>query len=260
MSDDAVEAAAAQLDKARRSADPLDRLPSELTPVTVEDGYRIQWAGHRLTDGPLGPWKVGATTKLAQQVLGVEGPFIGRPPFERLFSSGSEIVLSEWFLGTPAIETEIGLRLLQDMIHLPDDPMDLAGVVDVVPCLELVNSRFVDMTTVGAPSLIADNAVASAIVQGDRLDFDEHHVRALDTMTVSLHLDGGEAASGAGSLALGHPLNVLHYAAGLAISWNTPIRAGELVITGTCTGLVPAAVETTAAGHFDGATVNVHFR
>ena len=260
LSDDAVEAAAAILHQARASATALDRLPTDLAPNTVDDAYRIQWAGHRLAGEPLGPWKVGATTTAAQQILGVDGPFIGRPPLDRIAPNGSNIVLTDWFLGTPAIETEIGLLPRQDLVELPTDPMDLASLVEVVPCLELVNSRFADMTVVGAPSLIADNAVAAAIVAGEPLGLSEAQVRSLDSMTVSLDVDGAEVAAGAGSMALGHPLNVLHHAAGRAIAWGSPMRAGELVITGTCTGLVPATAGTTAVGRFEGGAVEVHFR
>ena len=260
MPDRTVEEAAALLAEAQATMTPIGRLPSALNPTSVEDAYRIQRAGHRLAGQVLGPWKVGATTTAAQRILGVDGPFIGRPARDRVVPGGTELSLNAWFLGAPAIEAEIGLILRQDLDTLPDDPMDLASMIDVVPCLELVNSRFVDMTTVGASSLIADNAVASAIVQGDQLDLDESQVRALDAVRVDLHIDGIETASGTGALALGHPLNVLHHAAGLAISWNTPIQTGELVITGTCTGLVPAAAGATATGYFDGATVEASFR
>lgn len=260
LPDAAIEAAATLLLDARRAGEHLDRLPVEMTPAGVDDAYRIQWAGHRLAAETLGPWKVGATTLTAQQILGVDGPFIGRPPLDRVAIAGSEIVLAEWFLGTAAIETEIGLLPRQDLTELPDDPMELAALVDVVPCLELVNSRFADMTVVGAPSLIADNAVASAIVAGEPLGLSDDETRSLDSMKVSLEVDGEEVAAGTGAMALGHPLNVLHHAAGRAIAWGSPISAGELVITGTCTGLVPAVAGTTAVGRFEGSSIEVHFR
>lgn len=115
------------------------------------------------------------------------------------------------------------------------------------------------MTVVGAPSLIADNAVASAIVHGERIDLNEAQIRGLGTMPVSLQIDDAGIAAGTGAMALGHSLNALHYAAGMAITWGSPIRAGELVITGTCTGLVPCTTRTRAVGRFDSATVGVAF-
>jgi len=252
---------AAQLLLATRAAGQLiERLPSHLTPTTVEDGYAIQHAAHDLASQPLGPWKIGATTEQAQRILGLDGPFIGRPDPRRVIPSGAELALVDWFVGPPLIETEIGLVARVDLAELPDDPMDLAEVIDVVACLELVNPRFSDMTTVGAPSLIADNAVASAIVASDALGWSVDQVRQLDRVPVSIEIDGVEKAVGTGAMALGHPLNVLGYAATLAAEWGTPIKAGELVITGTCTGAIPGAAGMRCVGHVGDATVEIDFR
>lgn len=237
----------------------IDRLPNHLTPGTADEGYAIQHVGHELAGQPLGPWKAGATTEGAQRLLGLDGPFIGRPPANRVVASGTDMVMADWFVGPPMIETEIGLVATVDLADIPDDPMDLAELVDVVACLELVNSRFTDMTVVGAPSLIADNAVASVVVASGPLGWSADEIRRLDRVPVSIDIDGVEAASGTGAMALGHPLHVMHYVAEFAVGSGTPVTSGDLVITGTCTGVVTAASGMRATGRIGGATVEVAF-
>ncbi len=260
LTPDAVLAAAQVLHDTRDKREQIARLPNHLTPRTVDEGYAIQRAGHELAGRGLGPWKVGATTVSAQRLLGIDGPFVGRPDADRVVPSGTEMVLEDWFAGPPAIETEIGLMVQADLVEIPDDPMDLAELVDVVPSLELVNPRFADMTVVGAPSLIADNAAASAIVAGVPLGWTADQIRQLDRLTVSVDIDGARAADGTGAMALGHPLKVLQYAARLAAAWGSPIAAGQLVITGTCTGVIAGAPGMHVVGRFEGASVEVSFR
>lgn len=259
LNDRRIDEAARLLLDARRSFRRVEALPAELIPASIEDAYRVQWAGHRLADEALGPWKVGATTVEVQGILGVDGPILGRPPADRVAGSGAEIVIADWFAGPPVIETEIGLTPLVDLVDIPADPLDLASMVEVRPCIELVNSRFADMTKVGAASLIADNSVASAIVQGDPIRLDDAAIRGLDQMSVRVEIDGFEAGAGVGAMALGHPLNVLHLAATDAAAWGTPIQAGQLVITGTCTGVIDGVPGMHVVGHFDDASVDLRF-
>lgn len=234
-------------------------LPAPLRPDTVADGYAIQHAWHRLDEMPLGPWKAGATSLVAQELLGIDAPFIGRPPADAVLPSGIQISLAERFVGRAGIEVEVGLIAHHDLVAIPDDPLDLAESVDVVPCFEIVNSRFTDITAVGAPSLIADNAIAAMIVCAEPLRLGTDEIRRLDELPVALDVDGDERVAATGAMALGHPLSVLHVVATMAIGWGTPIRAGELVITGTCTGIVAPHSGMTIVGRFGDEVVTASF-
>ncbi len=260
-----IAGAAAELFAAEQQRRRLDHLDPGHRPTTVEDGYRIQAVGHErrgrsVAGGLRGPWKVGATSLLAQAALGVDAPFVGRPATDRIVSSGDRLILDDWFVGPPVLEVEFGLRPTVDLVEMPDDPLDLADVVEVVACIELVNARYHDMGSVGAPSLVADNAVASAIVVGPMLALDDRDIRALDTMPVSLTIDGVVVAEGVGADALGHPLHVLHFAATLARAGGDRIEAGELVITGTCTGVVDGAPGMDIAARHGGVETTVGLR
>lgn len=256
----AIDRAAHMLLKAFNDRQPIEGLPDEMKPSNVEAGYAIQQAGHRLSGVQLGPWKVGATSAMGQQFLGIDAPFVGRPHLNRVLSDGADISLSEWFVGPAGVEVEIGFIPLTDLTEIPDDPLELASMVDVVGCFELVNSRFTDLVRPGAPSLIADNAVSSVIVQGYPLGLDEQQIRALDQLVVALDIDGTERVAATGASALGHPLNVLQFVARKAVEWGTPIAAGELVITGTCTGMVPPTAGMSIVGRFGESRIAATFR
>ena len=255
-----IDQAAQMLLKAFNDRHPIEGLPDEIKPSSVEEGYAVQQAGHRLSGVRLGPWKVGATSVVGQKFLGIDAPFVGRPHLNRVLRDGVDISLSEWFVGPTRIEVEIGFIPLTELTEIPDDPLELASMVDVVGCFELVNSRFTDLVRPGAPSLIADNAVSSVIVQGGLLGLNVQQIRALDQLVVALDIDGTEQVAATGASALGHPLNVLQFVARKAIEWGTPIAAGELVITGTCTGMAPPTAGTSIAGRFGDSYIAATFR
>jgi 2-keto-4-pentenoate hydratase len=255
-----IDQAAQMLLKAFNDHQPIESLPDEIKPSNVEEGYAVQQAGHRLSGVRLGPWKVGATSAMGQKFLGIDAPFVGRPHLNRVLTDGADISLSEWFVGPAGIEVEIGCIPLSDLTEVPDDPLELSSLVDVVGCFELVNSRFTDLVRPGASSLIADNAVSSVIVRGSSLGLDVQQIRALDQLVVALDIDGTEQVAATGASALGHPLNVLQFVARKAIEWGTPIAAGELVITGTCTGLVPPVAGMSIVGRFGDSQIAATFR
>ena len=78
-------------------------------------------------------------------------------------------------------------------------------------------------------------------------------------MPVELIVDGDTVAWATGAAALGHPLRVLQFVATHAMQLGAAIRAGDLVITGTCTGLVPARLGVEHLGRVGGADVHVRF-
>lgn len=74
-------AAAEAVVSARRSGTPLDTLPSAIKPQTVVEGYCVQKAVHeRLAQtewGHIIGYKIGCTTAVMQQYLGISHPCAG---------------------------------------------------------------------------------------------------------------------------------------------------------------------------------------
>jgi len=258
---EAIERTAHRLADAHITARPLagmEALGSD-APTTADEGYAVQSRLRAITGTTVGAWKVGATSDAAQAVLGVDAPFLGGIGTTRIVPSGHEFVVDEWFAGNPAIEIEVGLRPTTDLTEVPDEALELANLVEVIPCIEIVDSRFGAIIGLPGPCLIADNGVASALVVGEVLDLDAEAVRKLGSMSVRLVIDGRDPIEGTASMALGHPLRALATAAQTAINLNRPIRAGEVVSTGTCTGLTPVEHGLTVTGSVGSASVAASF-
>ncbi|MGB3734349.1 MAG: fumarylacetoacetate hydrolase family protein [Ilumatobacter sp.] len=237
ITDAQIEAVARQLVESAETRIPVEALGIE--PGDVATGYRIQEAGHGMHDAQLIGWKAGCTTAVAQKFLDVDGPVAGRYRSDHVLAAPAQIAAAE-FATPPHLEVEVGLRLLVDIDSAPLDAMQLADAVEAFAAIEVVASRLAAFPMVSGPLLVADNVAGARMVVGPTLDLDAAGVRSLDTTPVTLTIDGDEVAAGSGADALGHPLKVLAWLAGHAAERGTPLRSGELVITGTCTGLVAA--------------------
>lgn len=249
-----IEAVAHQLAESADSCIPVEKLGAE--PTDLVSGYRIQDVGHGNHDDPLIGWKVGCTSAMAQQFLGVDAPVAGRYRSDHVLASPAQVAVSE-FVTAPHLEVEVGLRLLADLDAAPLDAMQLADAVEVFAAIEVVAGRLAAFPMVGAPQLVADNVVGARMVVGPTLDLDAAGIRLLDSTPIRLIVEGDEVAAGTGADALGHPLAVLAWLAGHAAERGSPLRSGELVITGTCTGLVPARLDATHIGRVGDADVSL---
>lgn len=226
----------------------IPELPDGLRPGTVAESYAIQDALHDALAFPIAALKVGCTSDAAQAALRIDEPIAGRLAATTLHGDGVALDVSA-FHHPPFLECEFGLRVGVDVAHDDPPPADAAAawsLVDaVVPAVELVDSRFAQTFGASPLSLIADNAVAAAAVLGTPVAIDPASPPALADVSVSLLVDGVEAATGTGADVLGDPIRALLWVVGHEQRRGRSIAAGTVVITGTCTGLVPV---TTAAG------------
>ncbi|MFK8023445.1 MAG: 2-keto-4-pentenoate hydratase [Ilumatobacter sp.] len=242
--------AGAELD--RRAVAAIEPAPGDLATA-----YRIQDAGHRLHGEQLAAWKAGVTSEAAQELLELDAPVAGRVRASYVLESPGSIGVDA-FATPPRLEVEVGLRLHVDLTEVPADPLELAEVVDAVPVIEVVSGRVASFPLLAAADLVADNVVSGRIVTGTSLGLDVAAIRALDSIAVALEIDREEVVVGRGSAALGHPLHVLGWLAQHAVERAAPLRSGELVITGTCTGMTPVQVGSTHVGRVGAGSVTLH--
>jgi 2-keto-4-pentenoate hydratase len=89
---DRIVAAAEAVVAARRSGTPLETLPSSVKPRTVAEGYRVQKAVHEILAetewGQAVGYKIGCTTAVMQQYLGISHPCAGGVFAGRVHQSG----------------------------------------------------------------------------------------------------------------------------------------------------------------------------
>jgi 2-keto-4-pentenoate hydratase len=235
LASDALRQSAQIIAAARRGLKPLPALPQQIVPMTVEDGYRIQSEVHQLLAPELGPlvgYKIGCTSDVMQKYLAIPHPCAGGIHARAVHQSG--VVLNAAGYVRVGVECEIAVRLAKDLdpggaLFTSDS---VAGSIECyLPAIEIVDDRYVNWETLGAPTLIADDFFAAGIVLGRPVaraavaDLLEVEGRAL--------INGQEAGRGAGADVLGHPHNALAWLANHLASQGTALRAGEIVMTGS---------------------------
>jgi 2-keto-4-pentenoate hydratase len=218
--------------------------------ATVEAAYAVQRRIASLADLPRGGWKVGVTSIAAQRLLGTETPATAPLFADNCYESPAEVAV---FVGQDAsVESEFAFRFARDLppretAYGRDEV--LAAVATVCPSIEVVGCRFEGgFDDLGAIRLVADMVANTAWVRGpehpdwQQMDIKGHPVR--------LFRDGVAVAEGVGANALGDPLKVLEWTANHLSALGDGITAGEVVSTGTCTGVTPVARGETLVADF----------
>ena len=234
----------ARLDGTRIDASSLD-LPSD-----VESALDIQKSLTTISGANVVGYKIGATSQAALDLLGLEEPFVG-PLIDRYCRSNGDVVPAHEAHKT-LLESEIAIGIGEDL-PAREKAYTGRGVKDacawVSPAFELCAIRL-DVELAGnGLLLIADSGINMDFVLGDKtpdiqnLDLSEHNV--------SLSVNGEQTARGhSGMSLLGDPFEAVAWLAGHAAIRDRGLKAGDIVTTGTCTGMTPVAIGDTATADF----------
>ena len=219
----------------------IPALPEEVRPTTRAQGYAIQASLEARTPAPIFGWKIAATSKAGQAHIAVDGPLAGRLLRERVGASGDQVPYGR-HPQMRCAEAEFAFRMGRALMPRAT-PFTIDEVLDAVatlhPAIELPDSRFDDVTRVGAAQLIADNACAHYFVLGEAapsswrgIDLVQHRVRGT--------VVGKVEREGLGANVLGDPRVALAWLANELSSLGIALDAGQVVTTGTC--LVPLPI------------------
>src|ERR1700682_1974408 len=230
-----IRAAAKTIAAARRNRTPLQPLAGGAAPQTEAEGYRIQDAVHDLLAadfGALAGYKIGCTSPVMQQYLGIPHPCGGGVCATGVFESGASLSAKEFV--RVGVECEIAVRLARDLSPT-EAPFTAEWVAESIeaylPAIEIVDDRYVDWQTLGAPTLVADDFFAASCVLGKPLA----RAAAPDLLEVvgRALINGVEVGRGTGADVLGHPHNALAWLANRLAADGKSLRAGQIVLTGS---------------------------
>lgn len=232
-----AEKAANLLLQARLAQQPLPNLPADCFPANLLEAYAMQEALVekliRHYGGAPAGYKIGCTNRAAQQFLNLNSPFYGRLLSAAVFTTPAQFKAKDFVMRV--IEPEFAFEIAQDLpaqsTPYTQDEV-LAAIGAIIPAIEIVESRYQDWTTVGAASLIADQAVHAAWVRG-RPVADWRHLD-LAAHRIEFWLNGQLAQTGSGAVVLGHPVNVLTWLANALNEHGKGLQAGDFVTTGIC--------------------------
>jgi 2-keto-4-pentenoate hydratase len=200
---------------------------------SVDDAYAVQREYVRLQMqarrvGAAGH-KIGLTTKRMQEMCGIDSPIAGVVLKDRVHLSGASISASTY--GRAGLEFEIAVRLARDLV--PGGHVlglaDVAEAVDAIcPAIEIIDDRHADYRNLDVVSVIADNAWNAGIVLGDFVPAPPD-LAAIEGVVA---VDGRETDRGFGRDVLGHPFHPVAWLASHLAQSETPLRAGDIVMTG----------------------------
>jgi 2-keto-4-pentenoate hydratase len=225
---DRILAAANRIAVARRIRSPLAPLEGDIAPQDEAEGYAVQRALHDLLlphRGALIGYKIGCTSRVMQDYLGIPHPCAGGV-FERgLHGSGVHVASGDYI--RVGVECEIAMRIARNLAP-SEQPFTAEWVIEAI---EIVDDRYEEWETLGAPTLIADDFFAAGCVLGAPVA--RTHLADLRTMRGRALINGVEAGRGSGADVLGHPGEALAWLANHLAIEGHGLHAGQIVLTGS---------------------------
>jgi 2-keto-4-pentenoate hydratase len=192
--------------------------------------------------------KIGLTSPAVQRQLGVDQPDFGALFASMAYGDSQPIPLGE--LIQPKVEAEIALVLEHDLLHERHTYADLIrATAYAVAAIEVVDSR-IEGWNIRFVDTVADNASSARFVLGSRPALLRDIDLAACAMTLSK--DAEVLSRGNGAACLGNPLNAAAWLADRMVRLGTPLRAGDVVMTGALGPMVAVTQPGTFSAQIDG--------
>ena len=195
----------------------------------LDDVYATQDLVAAELDADVRAWK----TSLLEDGTAFVGPIYAAD----IFASGAQIPASK--MHVIGIEGEISFRINRD---LPDQGQPytrddiLTSISEMLPLIELVDTRMVNGMEQDLTLKMADNSSNFGIVIGDISTKNWNDVNP--TMAeVHLTVNGESLFSGISSSPIVDMFDLMAGTANSCVKYDRPVRAGDIITTGSCTGL-----------------------
>jgi 2-keto-4-pentenoate hydratase len=236
-----VERAASLLVAARREHRQIE--PFTPPPSEAEEAYAVQDAVTRRL-GPLGGWKVGAKAPGATPNAAPLLADLIRPGPADWPSSSLHMI---------GIEAELAVRLGRD-VEPRSDPIESheiwAAIETVHAAIEIVDTRLADWRGAYRLWVLADNQSNGGFVYApEGVPFRD---QSFADAPVRLSIDGRRVAEGRGGNPAGDPRWLVKWLVNHCARHRGGLRAGMLVTTGSCTGMLFVERGATVEATFEG--------
>ena len=238
INDSQINTFADEIYQALRGQSMIDPLSEREPEMTIEDAYavsskllekRIEIDGEKVIGK-----KIGVTSKAVQNMLGVHQPDFGYLTDAMVAEEGEPLSITDKMI-QPRAEGEIAFVLKKDLIGPGITATDVLQATDfIVPCFEIVDSRIKDWN-IKIQDTVSDNASCGYFLLGQNAVSPSSV--DLSTCGMVMELNGQIVSTGAGAAALGSsPVNCVVWLANTLGKLGTPLKAGEVILSGS---LVP---------------------
>jgi 2-keto-4-pentenoate hydratase len=239
-----VKQLATRLIAARQSGARIAALSPAESPATAAEGYALQDAILQRLGIAIAGWKVGASSSTAEPQA---GPVLA----DRMKPSPAIFALLPNAFRT--VEAEIAFRVGRDLPtrSLPygeDEVWDAMATLHVG--IEILESSFVDRRKIPEHAVLGDllnnggYAYGAAVADWRGLD--------LATPQAILSFDGQEIRRAKAGTPGGHPKRLVTWLANHAAARGKPLKRGDIVTTGSHTGMIDAMPGTQVTAQFEG--------
>jgi 2-keto-4-pentenoate hydratase len=225
-----VDAMARHMWDSRRARQNYSNIPDALKPGSIAEAYQAQEAYYRLAEpvyGPVAGVKVATTTKVMQQLMGIDHP-CGGAIFQRTIHASPARIAKSDFVNL-RVESEIALKLGSDM-PASGAPWTATSVVPHVagamPAYELIEDRNAVYTQTNAVSMIIENCWNGGVVIGAPKAITPKDIVGV---TGRQTLNGKPIGEGKSE----DPFATLAWLANLLAERGRGLTAGMVVITGS---------------------------
>lgn len=247
-----IERLADKLIEARRSGQRIAALLPDEIPASASEGYAVQEAILERLAIPVAGWKVGAASPTAEPQA---GPILA----DRLKPSPATFAFLPNAFRT--VEAEIALKMARDLpartaAYGEDEVWDAVGSLHVG--IEVLESSFADRRRIAEHAVLGDLLNNGAYCYGDAVG--DWRGRDLATPVAILSFDSREIRRAQAGTPGGHPKRLLAWLANHAAARGRPLKAGDIVTTGSHTGMIDALPGTWALARFEGiGQAELHF-
>lgn len=238
ISDTQIKHYGEELFNSMMSGQVVQPLTKRVEGISIEDAYGIslhfldlRLAGNN--ERVVGK-KIGVTSKPVQTMLDVYEPDFGFLTDAMQFDEGSVPI---GHLIQPRAEAEIAFRLKEDLIgpHVSADQV-LAATESVMACFEIVDSR-IHNWQIRIQDTVADNASCGIFI----IDNQGTDPRTLDVAACKVTVNKNDSflSEGEATAVQGSPLQSVAWLANKLGKFNMPLKAGEIILSGSLVPLEP---------------------
>ncbi len=218
--------------------------------LDADTAYKAQWyvVEHRLTGGEeLAGAKLGLTSRVKRDALGIDAPVYGRLTTGMLVPHGEPVRLGE--LIHPRAEPELAFLVGEVMEPPATIASVLAATAAVLAAIEVVDSRYASRFRLA--DSVADNAGAARVVLGSaaRRPADLVDLKLIGCVFRSRGEVVGTAAAGA---AMGHPAAAMAWLVNTLGRRGEYLKPGSVVLSGGLTTSVALGPASEVSAEFDG--------